>query len=172
MMREFAEAVGCPAPQLEPFRLVPGEALAWFRRESRPPVRLRIAPSRSEHRRHTRKYAEGDLGTDRSCYFRGPDGRLNLRAQNLILFLQLADGVDDGTWLHHLRRGDYSHWVRECIKDDHLAEQIAGIEEREPICALESRRLIRDAIEERYTLPASASPRGAARSAGNANRLQ
>ena len=55
-------------------------------------------PPRAERRRHLRKYAEGDLGADQSFYFRGPDGQANLRAQNLQLFLQLADGVDDETW--------------------------------------------------------------------------
>ena len=52
--------------------------------------------------RHTRKYAEGELGEDKSFYFRGPDNALNLRAQNLTIFLQMADGVDDQTWRHHL----------------------------------------------------------------------
>src|SRR6266446_10126510 len=51
--------------------------------------------------RHSRKYAEGELGEDKSFYFRGQEGSLNLRAQNLVLFLQIAEGVDDGTWLYH-----------------------------------------------------------------------
>jgi hypothetical protein len=41
---------------------------------------------------------------------RGPENALNLRAQNLMIFLQLADGVDDRTWQHHLHAGDYSRW--------------------------------------------------------------
>src|SRR5512147_922046 len=68
-------------------------------------------------RRHIRKYAEGQLGEDKSFYFRGPDNRLNLRAQNLNMFVQIAEGVDDATWLHHLRAGDYSRWLRDAIKD-------------------------------------------------------
>ena len=83
---------------------------------------------RTEHKRHVRKYAEGELGPDRSFYFRGPDDRLNLRAQNLQLFLQVADGVDDDTWLHHLRQRDYSRWIREAMKDEELANDVAGIE--------------------------------------------
>jgi hypothetical protein len=35
----------------------------------------------------------------RSFFFRGRDGRMNLRAQNLIIFLQIAEGIDDDTWL-------------------------------------------------------------------------
>jgi len=45
---------------------------------------------REKQKRHVRKYAEGELGEDKSFYFRGPEGALNLRAQNLSTFLQLA----------------------------------------------------------------------------------
>ena len=68
--------------------------------------------------RHARKYAEGDLGEDKSFYFREPHDALNLRAQNLSVFLQLAQGVDEQTWLHHLKNSDYSRWFRDAIKDD------------------------------------------------------
>ena len=154
MMREFCETLGKCPPALEPVRLEAGEALVWLRRRGRAPFRLVIEPSRTERRRHTRKYAEGELGPDRSFYFRGPEGRLNLRAQNLLLFLQLAEGVDDDTWLHHLRGRDYSRWIRDCIKDRPLAEEVAEIENRADTSPQESRRLIRRAIESRYTLPA------------------
>jgi hypothetical protein len=44
-------------------------------------------------------------------YFRGPRAALDLRAQNLSTFLQLAGGVDDDAWLNHLRAGEYSKVV-------------------------------------------------------------
>ncbi len=116
---------------------------------------MRAAPGRTERRRHQRKYAEGELGTDKSFYFRGPEGTLNLRAQNLILFLQLADGVDDATWLYHLHQGDYSRWFRDSVNDAGLAAEAAQIEARRDLSASASRALIRSAIEQRYTLPAS-----------------
>ena len=62
-----------------------------------------MAKPKERQKRHARKYAEGELGEDRSFYFRGPEATLNLRAQNLSTFLQMAAGVDDRTWLHHLR---------------------------------------------------------------------
>jgi hypothetical protein len=68
---------------------------------------------KERQKRHARKYAEGELGEDRSFYFRGPEKALNLRAHNLRTFLQMAAGVDDRTWLHHLRGGEYSRWFRE-----------------------------------------------------------
>src|SRR5437763_1621565 len=47
--------------------------------------------SKAERRRHRRKYADGELPPDRSFFFRGPNGKLNLRAQNLQMFLQIAE---------------------------------------------------------------------------------
>jgi hypothetical protein len=100
-----------------------------------------------------RKYAEGELQPDRSFYFRGPEEKLNLRAQNLMTFLQLADGVDDETWVHHLRRGDYSGWFRAAIKDEPLAAAAARVERERSLSPVESRARIRALVEELYTSP-------------------
>jgi hydroxymethylpyrimidine pyrophosphatase-like HAD family hydrolase len=128
--------------------------LAWLLRNDSPPLRFRPFEPAADRQRHQRKYAEGELGEDRSFYFRGPDGRLNLRAQNLDLFTQMAEGVDDATWVYHLRRHDVSNWFREMIKDDALATEAAEIERNTDLSAADSRALIRDAIERRYTTPA------------------
>jgi hydroxymethylpyrimidine pyrophosphatase-like HAD family hydrolase len=153
-LRAFGEAVGEHPPAALPATTGPGEALLWRRRpEAREPVGIRTLPPRSEHRRHVRKYATGELGEDKSFYFRGPNGQLNLRAQNLALFIQLADGVDDETWLHHLRSGDYSRWFREAIKDEGLAAEAVGVESQTGLDPRESRELIKAAIERRYTMP-------------------
>jgi len=117
-----------------------------------PPVRFRVAPREVEHRRHLRKYTEGELPADRSFYFRGPDAKLNLRAANLARFVELADGVDEATWDHHLRAGDYSRWLREMIKDGDLADQVAGVERDHALATAQSRRQVLDAIRARYTV--------------------
>lgn len=101
-----------------------------------------------------RKYAEGSLPEDRSFYFRGPQGKLRLRAPNLILFLDLADGVDDETWLFHLKRHEVSEWLRKGIRDDSIADEVAQIERQREIDPQEARQRIRELIEARYTLPA------------------
>jgi HAD superfamily hydrolase (TIGR01484 family) len=154
-IRDFCKASGLRCPEdLAPARLERGEALAWFTREARPPFRLRTSAPKSEHRRHGRKYAEGNLGPDRSFFFRGPEGKLNLRAQNLVIFTQLAEGVDEPTWLFHLQVGDYAGWFREQIKDEELASAAEQIAAEPNLSADESRARIRQAIEDRYTLPA------------------
>jgi hypothetical protein len=60
-------------------------------------------PPQAERRRHVRTYATGELQPGESFYFRGPEGALNRRAQNLAVFLQIAEGVDADTWMHQLR---------------------------------------------------------------------
>lgn len=152
---EFCQAAGRQAPALRPITLEPGEALAWPIGEGIDPFRLHSEPPHLERRRHSRKYAEGDLGPDNSFRFRGSEGKLNLRAQNLLVFLQMADGVDDETWSYHLKQGDYSQWFLEMIKDDELAAEAKPIEANaETLSPQESRAAIRAAIEARYTLPA------------------
>jgi hydroxymethylpyrimidine pyrophosphatase-like HAD family hydrolase len=155
------EVFGGDAQALKPVRaqvrsLEAGEALFWSTTTGPAPLRISISRSSLERRRHRRKYAKGDLGADQSFFFRGPDNRLNLRAQNLTLFAQIADGVDDETWLHHLRGHDYSQWIERSIKDENLLERVKEVEAAaDELPAAESRARIKSAIEELYTLPAS-----------------
>jgi HAD superfamily hydrolase (TIGR01484 family) len=153
-IRGFCAATGRPVPAWNLAPLGTGEALFWSPQAHAAPLPFQASPPRAERRRHVRKYAEGELGPDRSFYFRGPQDRLNLRAQNLGLFVQIAEGIDDETWLHHLRRGDYSRWFRDAIKNEDLARAVAAVEEAADAQAADSRARIRAAIEQRYTLPA------------------
>jgi hypothetical protein len=124
-----------------------------MRDSAEPPFVFKTALPRAERRRHRRKYAEGELSPDLCFYFRGPEGKLNLKAQNLAMFLQIADGVDDETWLFHLKNGDVSGWFRDVIKDPELALQ-TQLMERGDIDVKESRKQIRSEIEQRYILAA------------------
>jgi HAD superfamily hydrolase (TIGR01484 family) len=149
----FAEAVGRRPPIAEYLPEQPGQVLVWHRGEKNA-ARLTMAAGRSKRERHRKKYAQGELGPERSFYFRGPEEKLNLRAQNLMAFNSIADGVDDDTWLHHLRRGDYSEWMREAIKDDALALEVRKVETDRALSAAASRNRIRTLVEDRYTAPA------------------
>ncbi|HKY01492.1 MAG TPA: HAD-IIB family hydrolase [Burkholderiales bacterium] len=152
-LMNFAKAIDTEVPSVPLEELQPGEALLWLKYQDRPPFKLSIEKSRSDRRRHRRKYAEGELPPDRSFYFRGPEDKLNLRAQNLVLFTQIAEGVDEETWLHHLQSGDYSQWLRKCVKDETLADEVAVIEQA-GLSATESRLKVKEAIEAHYTVPA------------------
>jgi hypothetical protein len=93
------------------------------------------------------------VGPNTSFYFRGPEGRLNLPAENLARFIQLAQQVDDSTWQYHLRKGDYTHWFRTIVKDETLAAATALLEQAD-VPPVESRARLRELIEQRYTIQA------------------
>jgi hydroxymethylpyrimidine pyrophosphatase-like HAD family hydrolase len=152
ILATFAERRGCEAPPARAPEEV-GQVLLWSHAE-RSCRRVAVTPPSAEHRRHIRKYAEGRLAPDRSFYFRGPLGKLNLRAQNLLQFLDLAEGVDEETWRYHFERGDYSQWFRNGIKDDDLAAEAAELERAAASDKAHGLALLRAAIERRYTLPA------------------
>jgi HAD superfamily hydrolase (TIGR01484 family) len=141
------EPAGVSAPEKE-------RALFWRIGEDSATLFTPVTP-KQKHHRHTRKYAEGKLDAEKSFYFRGPGEALNLRAHNLLIFLQMAEGVDDATWLHHLHAGDYSRWFRDTIRDDGLAEAAAAVEADDGLSPSQSRDSIGELIKDRYTAPAA-----------------
>lgn len=150
----FAGAAGRPAPEDVELTYEPRQVVAWLLADAAPRAfSMRPQAGRAERIRHRRKYAEGDLRWH-SFYFRGPDNRLNLKAQNLAVFCQLAEGVDEQTWTFHLRRGDYSAWFRHAVRDDYLADAAEQIERRDDVEAWQSRQIVLELIQARYTLPA------------------
>ena len=155
----IARAAGSPAPACDGPPRRAGDALAWLVRTGEAFWMRPVPAALAQDRRHRRQVAAAELPPERSFYFRGPEAKLNLRAQSLPLFLQLADGVDEGTWAHHLARGDYSSWLRSCVEDDALADEVAAVERAPHLAPRESRARVRAAVEGHYELPA---PRGSA----------
>jgi HAD superfamily hydrolase (TIGR01484 family) len=151
-LEAFADAAGQTFTWPEGLSHQNGHAVVWFPRAGKAPFSMRIISGRVERIRHLRKYAEGNM-RHWSFYFRGPGRRHNLKAQNLVIFSQIADGIDEETWLFHLRRGDYSRWFRGAVKDSYLADHAEQIEQRQDLRPAETRDLIRSFIEARYTLP-------------------
>jgi hypothetical protein len=154
MIDEMSELLGQPRPSIPERSPEVGEAIYWECGSGTPAGLIRIGKPKHALKRHTRKYAEGNLGDDRSFFFRGAKNMLNLRAKNLMTFLEIGEGVDEESYRHHLSRGDFSAWIRTSIKDEILADEIAGIEAGEGAEIGDVRRLIRNAVERRYTAPA------------------
>lgn len=96
--------------------------------------------------RHKRKYAFGEMG-DNNFVFTGENNKLSLKANNLAMFVHIAQGIDDDTWLYHLKRNDYIDWFSAFLHDDELAEVAA---EAGKMNAAESKRLILDFITKKY----------------------
>jgi hypothetical protein len=138
-----------PVPRVGDYDLDHHQVLAWHQNSDYELERVRFTPAEAERRRHLRKYAAGDV-QEKAFYFRGRDGKLNLRAQNLSIFLQMAEGVDEDTWNFHLRNGDFSSWMRTAIKDDELADDVERVE-RSQLSAKDSFARVREIVERRYT---------------------
>jgi hypothetical protein len=149
-LAQFCELVGETTPQIRP---PPDDeqhpAIAWWRKRGLPGW-LRRLPPRGEHQRHRHGYLDGDMDAEHRFYFRGPKGELNLAAQNLRIFMQLGEGVDDETWLFHLRQGDYERWFRGIIKDEDLAEKVERLRGNGKISAQKSREEIFEFIRKKY----------------------
>jgi hypothetical protein len=128
-LHTFSEVIKQAPPEVPAVKLQPGEAIAWYREPESHPFWFRGIPPQTEHQRHIRKYAEGEMSDQDVFYFRGPEGKLKLRAQNLMVFLQ-------------------------SIHDEELAKEAEKIEKMRDILPEESRALIKTKIEERYTSPA------------------
>jgi hydroxymethylpyrimidine pyrophosphatase-like HAD family hydrolase/GTPase SAR1 family protein len=150
----FCKQVGLTPPALPKKSLEKGEALLWEVKNESQPFLLKTFSPKVEKSRHTLKYAEGELDEESSFYFRGPEGKLKLRAHNLQMFLRLAEGVDDDTWNYHLKKGEYSRWFREKIRDDELADEAEKMEKGNAADPDKSREVIKNKIQERYTGPA------------------
>ena len=140
-MRAFCRALSIETPPLPSAAPHDGQALVWRRARREPPEIVTPHPPAKKSERHTRKYAEGELGEDKSFYFRGPSGALNLRAQNPLIFVQMAEGVDDETWMYHLKAHDYSRWMSQAIKDEDLSAEARRAEDLDD--PIESRRRLR-----------------------------
>ena len=143
-----------------PFSLLPdqltnsgGDVTCWFVQSGQDPFPMQVTRGRAERIRHFRKYAVGDL-KGQSFWFRGPKEKHNLSAPNLNMFCHIGRGIDDETWLFHLRRGDYSRWIRESVRDKDLAKVVRQVEERCDHNLRDSRNRICDAIETKYSLSA------------------
>jgi hypothetical protein len=150
--RAWSAATGVPVSSIRK-PLDRGHAVLWRKGEPGQPICFEVTECQDDRARHSRKYASGELPPDRSFYFRGPEEKLNLRADNLTTFLRMADGVDEITWLHHLRRGDYSRWMRTEIHSEDLAAETEAIERQPNLPPDQTRARIREAIEKRFTIP-------------------
>lgn len=148
---KYADLKKIDSPSLPIKTLNKGEAWIW-ENDNGQPFPIRLDKPQQLLKRHKKKYAAGDM-KDNSFYFTGPGKKLNLKANNLMLFIQMAEGVDDDTWMYHLGKKEYSEWFRNSVHDDELADIAAKIEESETDAAA-SKEAILHLIKERYTAPA------------------
>ena len=144
---QFGQLLQCEVPTDIP-KLAEGEICVWERGSSMVPFVVRYNQPHQLLQRHRKKYAQGDMGYN-SFIFTGEQKRLHLVANNLMLFLHIAEGVDIETWLYHLCRKDFTNWFRKTIHDEDLAR--VGEEAEKMKDAGASRRHVLDFIAQKYT---------------------
>ncbi len=150
-LKKYAAIKKISLPGVPVQTLNKGEAWIW-ENDTQELFPIRCEKPAQLLKRHKKKYAAGDM-QDNSFYFSGPDQKLNLKANNLMMFIQMAEGVDDDTWMYHLGRKEYSEWFRNSVHDDELADFTAKIEDTETDASA-SKEAILYRIKERYTAPA------------------
>jgi hydroxymethylpyrimidine pyrophosphatase-like HAD family hydrolase len=149
-MQDFSQYRSIQLPANIEKRLQKGQAWVWDVQAGNEPVLIKTGTPVHLQQRHKKKYATGDMDYN-SFYFRGPQGKLSLKAHNLVIFMQMAAGVDEETWLFHLKRKDYSNWLRHSVHDAELADLVEVVEKDEKHYS-GSRNKIMMLINERYTM--------------------
>lgn len=143
----------CKLKECEPPKNIPpiskGQAVIWEVEKDQDPYSISFNMPKQLLQRHKKKYAAGDMANN-SFIFTGPDNKLSLKATNLIMFVHLAEGIDDDTWLYHLKRRDYWNWFTHTVHDEDLASIAEEAEKKIP-SAEESKRMILNAINQKYT---------------------
>jgi hydroxymethylpyrimidine pyrophosphatase-like HAD family hydrolase len=149
-LAKYSELIGERTPELAPpLDQQEHRAIAWWRRDGKPAWFRRPTPP-TDQPRHLHGYLDGDMSREDRFYFRGPNGKLNLAAQNLRVFMQLGEGVDDETWNHHLCKGDYARWFHDVLQDEDLAKRAEGLSNNGKLPAAESRSQLFDFIRKKY----------------------
>ncbi len=149
-LHKFGQVQEFPAENISINALPKGEAWIWNLQPGAKPFVITLTKPQHLLQRHKKKYATGDMKGN-SFYFTGPERKLNLKAQNLAFFSQVAEGIDDETWMFHLKRNDYSNWIRNAVGDRELADLVLK-EEKHNNNAMATKRNILKSIEEKYTL--------------------
>jgi HAD superfamily hydrolase (TIGR01484 family) len=117
--QQFCEKLQLQMPSAIP-ALSENEIAIWDREEASPVYKAKFQLPVQLQQRHKKKYAQGDMSYN-SFIFTGPDNKMHLKANNLMLFAHITEGIDAETWLFHLHRHDFSNWFRDSVHDEELA---------------------------------------------------
>jgi hypothetical protein len=102
--------------------------LARFNGSSHLPRRFTITNRRTSHVRHRAKYLEVPLPAEHAFVFTSNGHPFGPRAHTLKEFVTLQTGLPATALEGHVRRGDFSRWIRNVFGDEPLAIQIRRVE--------------------------------------------
>jgi hypothetical protein len=144
LLRRVADAIDATPPSAD----AGAEAMAWRVDDGQLTSFTPVAPQH-RRRRHAAKLVAGDVGEGERLVVTGPDDALSLEVRNLSELVRTVEGIDDATWSHHLRKGDWSRWVRDVIGDDELADAIETIATKD-LDPDAGRRALHEEVATRY----------------------
>jgi hypothetical protein len=113
-------------------RLGPGQAATLpMTAESQRELRIFTMANRlTPHVRHREKYVDVPVPENRAFVFAGDGQRPGPRAATLRQFVSGLERSDPAALAGHLRRGDFSRWLRDVFGDPALAAELEKQEER------------------------------------------
>jgi hypothetical protein len=92
-------------------------------------VRFQIAPRMTFHVRHQHKYLDVPI-SERNAFIFRQNGRTIGRARSFREFSDLLASMPPQALADHLRRSDFSRWIRDIFGDRPLAVQVREVEQR------------------------------------------
>ena len=96
-------------------------------REPRP---FRASLRQTQHVRHRHKYMDVPIQAGHEFRFTFTDGVVGSVARSLQELVDVLGSVTTDRIAPHVRRGDLSRWIREVLRDEVLADVVAGHESR------------------------------------------
>jgi hypothetical protein len=116
--------------------------------------RFQLAPRLTEHVRHRAKYLDMPVPDEQAFVFTD-EGRRGPRARSLKEFMRHLSVFPARAVEEHLRRHDFSRWLRGVFRDGPLAMRISALEDRLPTeDARDLGEAIVQCIRARYDTPA------------------
>lgn len=135
--------------------LGPGQAAALpITSEAEGELRIfTMAPRLTPHVRHREKYGDVPVPEDRAFVFAANGRPSGERASTLREFVTALEHARGGVLAGHLRRGDFSRWIRNVFGDHALAAALQALEERGRIAPdVDTVPDIVNAVRSRYDL--------------------
>jgi len=91
---------------------------------------FRIASRLTSHIRHRHKYLDTPVSPEKAFVFTSQGGMAVRCANSLAEFITLVSACSSAVLKNHLRRNDFSRWIRDVFRDIPLASQVHEIEMR------------------------------------------
>ena len=116
--------------------------------------RFRVAPRLTSHVRHQHKYLDMPMASTNAFVFTDHGVPTGPCAHSLLEFVGMASACSQEVLKEHMRRHDFSKWIRDIFRDRSLASQVHSLEtRRDLISESEIKVSLAKLIWERYISP-------------------